>query len=83
MIQTFPNLGGNDLKLSLFKSGKEASSLIFWLHVKRFVKNCTVSILRQDKRYMAKAKPEGTPYGKGLYLTIYPKLSHNKDNISF
>ena len=30
-----------------------------------------------------RAKPEGTPEGKGLYLTVYPKSSHNTDIISF
>ena len=30
-----------------------------------------------------RAKPEGTPEGKGLYLTEYPELSTNKDIISF
>ena len=30
-----------------------------------------------------RAKPEGTPEGKGLYLTVYPKSSPNTDIISF
>ena len=29
-----------------------------------------------------RAKPEGTPEGKGLYLTMYPKSSPNTDIIS-
>ena len=28
-----------------------------------------------------RAKPEGTTKGKGLYLTVYPKLSPNMDII--
>ena len=30
-----------------------------------------------------RAKPEGTPEGKGLYLTVYSKWSPNTDIISF
>ena len=30
-----------------------------------------------------KAKPEGTPEGGGVYLTVYPELSPNTDIISF
>ena len=30
-----------------------------------------------------RAKPEGTPEGKGLYLTVYPELSPNTNIISF
>ena len=30
-----------------------------------------------------RAKPEGTLESKGLYLTVYTKLSPNKDIISF
>ena len=30
-----------------------------------------------------RAKPEGTPEGKGLYSTVYPELSHNADILSF
>ena len=29
-----------------------------------------------------RAKPEGTPEGKGLYLTVYPESSPNTDTIS-
>ena len=29
-----------------------------------------------------RAKPEGTPEGKGVYLTAYPELSPNTDSIS-
>ena len=29
------------------------------------------------------AKPEGTPEGKGLYLTVYPDFSPNTDILSF
>ena len=29
------------------------------------------------------AKPEGTPEGKGLYLTAYPESSPNMEIISF
>ena len=53
----------------------------------------TVSVLGQDKGYTVKynplpegvlrAKPEGTPEGKGLYLTVYPESSPNTDSISF
>ena len=28
------------------------------------------------------AKPEGTPEGKGVYLTVYPELSPHTDSIS-
>ena len=45
-----------------------------------------VSVLGQDEGYTVKynprAKPKGTPEGKGLYLTVYPELSPNTDNIS-
>ena len=30
-----------------------------------------------------RAKPKGTPQGKELYLSVYPKSSPNTDNISF
>ena len=30
-----------------------------------------------------RAKPKGTPEGKGLYLTVDPELSPNTDIISF
>ena len=30
-----------------------------------------------------RAKPDGTPEGKGLYLTVYPESSPNTDIISF
>ena len=30
-----------------------------------------------------RAKPEGTPEGGGLYLTVYPESSPNTDIISF
>ena len=30
-----------------------------------------------------RAKPEGTPEGEGVYLTVYPELSPNTDSISF
>ena len=30
-----------------------------------------------------RAKSEGTPEGKGVYLTVYPKSSPNTDSISF
>ena len=41
----------------------------------------TVFVLGRDKGYTAKYNPlpEGTPEGKGLYLTVYPKSSPNKD----
>ena len=29
-----------------------------------------------------RAKPEGTPEGGGVYLTVYPELSPNTDIIS-
>ena len=28
-----------------------------------------------------RAKPEGTPEGKGVYLTVYPELNPNRDSI--
>ena len=54
----------------------------------------TVSVLGRDKVYkrsnitlcpkeFPRAKPKGTPEGKGLYLTVYPESSPNKDIISF
>ena len=30
-----------------------------------------------------RAKPEGTPEGEGVYLTVHPELSPNTDIISF
>ena len=32
---------------------------------------------------VSRAKPEGTPEGKGVYLTVYPESSPNIDSISF
>ena len=53
----------------------------------------TVSVLGREEGHTVKynplsegvprAKPKGTSEGKGLYLTIYPKASPNKDSISF
>ena len=48
-----------------------------------------LSVFGQDEGYTIKYNPlpsgvpEGTPEGKGLYLTIYPELSPNTDIISF
>ena len=44
-----------------------------------------VSVLGRDEGYKIKFSPlpEGTPEGKGLYLTVYPELSPNTDIISF
>ena len=53
-----------------------------------------VSVLGQDGAYIQsniplclkefpRAKPEGTPDDKGLYLTVYPELSPYTDSISF
>ena len=52
-----------------------------------------VSVLGQDEGCRVKynplpsefprAKPEGTPEGKGWYLTVYPESSRNTDIISF
>ena len=41
--------------------------------------------LKGDEGYTVKYNPlpEGTPEGKGLYLTLYPELSPNTDSISF
>ena len=57
------------------------------------LEKCTVSVSGQDEGYTVKynpllkefprAKPEGTPERKGVYLTVYPKLSPNTDIISF
>ena len=53
----------------------------------------TVSVLGRDEGYMVKynpwlkeflrAKPEGIPEGKRLYLAVYPELSPITDIISF
>ena len=53
----------------------------------------TVSILGQDEGYMVnyslspegvpRVKPDGGHVGEGLYLTVYPESSPNKDIISF
>ena len=48
----------------------------------------TVSVLGQEEsnirlKEFPRAKPEGTPEGGGVYLTICPEFSHNMDNISF
>ena len=43
----------------------------------------------QDFKYnplpegIPRANPEGTPEGKGLYLTVYPESSPNTDILSF
>ena len=34
-------------------------------------------------RKFPRAKPEGTPEGEGVYLTVYPESSPNTDSISF
>ena len=51
----------------------------------------TVSVLGQDEGYMVKytlclkgfpgAKPEGSPEGEGVYLTVYSESSPNPDSI--
>ena len=53
----------------------------------------TVSVLGQDEGYTVKYNPlpegvpegegQGSPEGKGLYLTVYPESSPNTDIISF
>ena len=35
----------------------------------------------QTDSIINKKKPEGTPEGEGVYLTVYPKLSPNTDSI--
>ena len=48
-----------------------------------------ISVLGQDKGFTVKYNPlpeevpEGAPEGKGLYVTVYPKLSPNLNIISF
>ena len=48
-----------------------------------------VSVLGRDKGYTVTYNPlpegvlEGTPEGKGVYLTVYPELSANTDITSF
>ena len=50
---------------------------------------CTVSVLGQEEGFTVKytpspeGVPEGTPKGKGVYLTVYPELSPYTDSISF
>ena len=46
---------------------------------------CTVSVLGLDTGYTVKYSPslEGTPKGRGLYLTVYPKSSPNTNSIYF
>ena len=34
-------------------------------------------------REFPKAKPKGTPEGKGLYLNVYPELNRNTGSILF
>ena len=58
-------------------------------------KGHSVTVLGQDEGYTVKytlclkeflrAKPEGSPEGKGLYLTVYPSSRPNTDTdiISF
>ena len=53
----------------------------------------TVSVLGRGKGYRVKiplclkefprAKPKGTPEGKGVYLSVYPESSPNMNSISF
>ena len=48
-----------------------------------------IRIRKRDKGYTVKYNPlpegvpNGTPEGKGVYLTVHPKLSPNMDSISF
>ena len=49
----------------------------------------TVSVLGREEGYIPirlkefpRAKPEGTPKGGGVYLTVYPESSPNTDSIS-
>ena len=54
---------------------------------------CIVSVLGREEGYTVKYTPlpEGVPKGeaqgysegKGVYLTVYPELSPNRDSISF
>ena len=44
-------------------------------------KNCTHFCIRIMTREFLRAKPEGTPEGKGVYLTVYSKSSPNTDSI--
>ena len=47
----------------------------------------TASVFGLEEGYIVKYTPEGvpkgTPEGKGVYLTLYPKSSPNTDSISF
>ena len=45
----------------------------------------TVAVLGLDVGYTVKHSPlpQGTPKGKGLYLTVYPELSLYIDSILF
>ena len=54
---------------------------------------CDVSVLGREEGYTVKytplpegvpgAKPEGIPEGEGVYFTVYPESSPNRDSISF
>ena len=56
--------------------------------------NCTLYPYKDERRdirsniplclnELPRAKPEGTPEGKGVYLTVYPESSLDMDSISF
>ena len=45
-------------------------------------KGCTVKFTPSPEG-VPKAKPEGTPEGKGMYLNVYPESSPNTDSITF
>ena len=69
------------------------SVLQFTIRYKPYTTHYTVSVLGREEGYTVKytpclkefprAKPEGTPEGKGIYLTVYPELSPNSDGVSF
>ena len=52
---------------------------------------CIVSVLGREEQYTVKytplpetvlrVKPEGTPEGEGVYLTVYSELSPNTDRL--
>ena len=38
---------------------------------------------RDIRSNIPRAKPEGTPEGKGVYLTVYPEVSPNTERVYF
>ena len=70
----------SDLLCSILLLKKDMRPMVYPYKDER--RNIRSNIPLRLKKFL-RAKPEGTPEGRWVYLTGYPESSPNTDNISF